>query len=50
MNEKPENSVQVQQKSEPAEKPAWYDSLIKIVQDLLEFNMHTYKQEKVPRL
>jgi len=50
MNEKPDNSAQVQQKSQPAEKPAWYDSFIKIVQELLDFNMLTYKKEKAPRL
>lgn len=50
MLEKQDKSLQVQGKIQPAEKPAWYDSLIKIVQNLLDLNMLTYKKEKAPRL
>lgn len=48
--DKPEKSVQVQPVSKPTVQPAWYDSFIRIVQELLDFNMLTYKKEKTPRL
>lgn len=50
MVDKPEESVQVQPVNKPTDQPAWYDSFIKIVQELLNFNMLTYKKEKSPRL
>jgi len=50
MSEKQDKSTQLQQNIQSAEKPAWYDSLIKIVQDLLNFNMLVYKKEKAQRL
>jgi len=50
MVDKPEKSVQVQPVNKPTDQPAWYDSFIKIVQELLNFNMLTYKKEKSPRL
>lgn len=56
MNEKPEldaneldttENLEIQEAAQPA---AWYDSLVKLVKEFLEFNMKTYKTEKTPRL
>ncbi|WP_163338547.1 hypothetical protein [Desulfopila sp. IMCC35008] len=42
----------IPEKKEIKEEPeqAWYDVLVKVVQEFLDFNMHTYKTEKTPRL
>ena len=31
-------------------EPAWYDWIVKLVKEFLEFNMITYRKEKTPRL
>lgn len=44
------NSKPVDQDKQQKPKPEWYDSLIRIVQEILDFNQLTYKKEKVKRL
>lgn len=39
-----------QQEKEQRQKPQWYDAVIHIFQELLEFNQHIYTTKKVPRL
>lgn len=50
MSEKSNDNVPVQQGNQKESKPEWYDFIVKIVEDLLEFNMHVYKKEKAQRL
>ena len=35
---------------EKTPEPAWYDWIVKLVKEFLEFNMITYRKEKTPRL
>lgn len=52
MSEKQDQNqvIDVKQETEQQQKQEWYDSLITVVQEFLDFNMHTYKKENVPRL
>ncbi|WP_153307143.1 hypothetical protein [Desulfosediminicola flagellatus] len=50
MNENLDLNGPVQKEAPKKPEPAWYDFIVKIVQDLLNFNMHTYTKEKAPRL
>lgn len=40
----------VEEVAEQKPEPAWYDWLVKLVQEFLEFNMISYKKEKNPQL
>lgn len=50
MTDKPITDSPEKQEVHKEPKATWYDPLIKLFQVLLEFNMHTYKTEKVPPL
>lgn len=50
MTETPKQEIPEKQKMQKEEEKAWYDVLVKVVQEFLDFNMHTYKTEKTPRL
>ncbi len=50
MDEQTNHNEEIEQEVQPQTESAWYDSLVKLVQDVLNFNMITYKEEKTPRL
>lgn len=50
MTETVKNDIPEKKEIKKESEQAWYDVLVKVVQEFLDFNMHTYKTEKVPRL
>jgi hypothetical protein len=50
MTETVKNEIPEKKEIKKESEQAWYDVLVKVVQEFLEFNMHTYKTEKAPRL
>lgn len=50
MDEKSNLNEPIEQKVQQPQKSEWYDPVVKIVQQILNFNMIAYKKEKVPRL
>lgn len=50
MDNKPETAPAPQPQKEQEQQPQWFDGMMKIIQDVLDFNMHTYKKNKVARL
>jgi len=50
MSESQKPDTKKQEEHHKKEMPAWCNSLVKLVQNLLEFNMLTYKKEKADRL